>query len=98
MSGKTVVILTVLVLCLAVTGCQKLDEPAPALGTLQISKVELAESIPREYGRLVGVTPDTPNPHWAVLWFVKPDESVVALRVNVSRGKFSQNVLTIPRN
>ena len=88
-------------LCLAFAGATLglpgLDDQEPELGTFQFDKVEFTDAIPLEYGRFVGATPNPANPHWVVLWFVKPDETIVALRVNVSRGQFTQDALTISR-
>jgi hypothetical protein len=84
------------VLCLAVTSCQKLDDPGLSVGQLQFDKIDLSDAIPLEYGKLVGVTPGD-SPHMAVLWFVKPDETIMVLRVNLSQGQFYRDTLSISR-
>jgi hypothetical protein len=97
MSKTSWIALFVLPLCLGLCACQKLDQPAPVAGTFQHEQIEIADAIPLEYGRFVGATTDSSNPYWAILWFAKPDETIVAVRVNVSRGQMMRDVLTIPR-
>ena len=71
-----------------------------AISCERIPEVEEAvtiERIPAEYGELVSVTPFGPRPHQAVLWFEKPDHTIVALRVNLSTGDIFEKLLTFPR-
>ncbi len=80
-----------LVFCVAFTACARIDEPGPGAWGGQ------TDAIPLEYGGFVSATPDPTNVHGVVLWFVKPDQTIVALRANVSRGQITSGLLTLPR-
>lgn len=53
------------------------------------------DSIPLDYGRFVSAVPVNQFVH--VLWFERSDNSMTAVRVNVSRGTISQQVVVFPR-
>lgn len=88
---KIIASLSVLALLLAQSGCQKLPDGAvPSTATL--------DAIPLEYGEVIGVTPHGAYPYTAVLWLEKPDKTIVALRVDLSRHRVGVDpVVTIPR-
>ena len=83
---------------LASAGLLAACEPLPesAMGTLKRERsLAQADSIPRQYGTLVNVTPAADQPN-QLLWFVQPDGTIVAVKVNPTLGSFG-SVLTIPR-
>ena len=92
MSRKVKLGFFALVFCVAVTACARIDEPGTgAWGGGQ------PDAIPLEYGEFVSATPDPTNPFGVILWFVKPDKTIVAVRANLSRGQISPGLLTLPR-
>ena len=97
----------ILVACLAVISCQKLDtgicpKPQPtavkATGPLAFDPARFAGAIPDDYGTPIGVTQDPARPQWVGLWFQKQDRTIVAVFVDMEQGKLSDRMLTIPRN
>ena len=52
---------------------------------------------PAEYGELVGVTPHGARPYVTLLWFQKPDRSIVAIPVNTALNRIERPTLTVPR-
>lgn len=58
---------------------------------------ETMDSVPRDYGRLVGVSPAGQNPASVSLWFEADDQTVTAVRVNASTGAISKAVIKVPR-
>ena len=80
-----------------IASCQKLESPRPQRSGLPFEVARFVDAVPAEYGDAVGVTPHPENPHWVTVWFVKPDKSLVAVRVNASTGEIYERVLTIPR-
>jgi len=91
-------LMMLLVLALTVAGisCQKL-----ATGILvpptPLPPPTVLEAIPLEDGQLVAVTLHPDDPHWAVLWFQKPDKTIAVVLVNVTQGKVVRRA-AIPRN
>jgi hypothetical protein len=73
--------------------CQKSE--VPPTGPLRLEKSTLDDAIPLQYGDLVAVTSGAQDAY--VLWFVKPDKSIVALGVNGARRNVSTGALIIPR-
>jgi hypothetical protein len=71
----------------ALAGCEKLDQQA---------NVPVIEAIPAEFGELVNVTPD--QRYTAVLWFVQPDKTIVAVRVNLAREQISAKTVKFNRS
>ena len=80
--------LCVLSSSLAAISCKKIPEA---------EEFRSMDRIPAEYGELVNVTPFGPKPYQAVLWFEKPDQTIVAVRVNLLSGKISDEYLAFPR-
>jgi hypothetical protein len=83
------------VACLNVS-CQKIGEPAQFKADLKMTDAQFTDAIPSSYGQLVSVTTGD-YPYVAVMWFRKPDETIVAVRINYSRGGIGPQVLEIPR-
>jgi hypothetical protein len=63
---------------LAVVGCEKIGSASSAPETAVI---------PASFGDLVAVTP-TDRPVGSVLWFKQPDQTIVAVYVDTTRGAF----------
>ncbi len=82
--------LCALVLALGLAACEKLPDSA--------GRPETIPAIPADYGELVGVTPHGAHPYVTVLWFQKPDKTIVGMRVNLAHGSIIREpVVTIPR-
>ena len=77
--------------------CEKLDTGAAPLGGAPINFRIATGSIPTDYGRIVAVTP-LADSRVAILWFERPDQSITAVRVNVSTGGIAKAVVTVRRN
>ena len=75
---------------LLIASCTKIDESPGGW-------VAASGGIPAEYGRLVSVTPVNERRFQAVLWFEQADQTVVGVRVNVSRGEVGPLVISFPR-
>jgi len=97
MANRTGFMLVTALLGFGIGSCQKLESPRPQGGGLPFEVARLVDAVPAEYGDAVGVTPRADNPHWVLIWFVKPDKSLVAVQVNASTGQIYERVLTIPR-
>jgi hypothetical protein len=82
-------------LALMVMSCERLDEPLPTTGTFIDYGTE-AEEIPLAHGRFVSAT--TFGQNGAMLWFERPDQTVIGVRVSTSRGTVSEMVINIPRH
>ena len=95
MRKSTITPLVVAATCLIVS-CQKIQEPAKVEANLRITTAQFTDAIPVAYGQLVAVTA-SPDPYVGVMWFRKPDESFVVVRVNYARGELGPNITEIPR-
>jgi len=85
-------------LCAAVLSCERLPRfEQNQIGELSVAPLAVRDSIPAEYGRLVGVTPDNRYPYVSILWFEKPDGTIVAVGVDGQNNRLSEKVLLIPR-
>ena len=98
MPKNKILFLVLLVLALTFTAisCQKLETRILVPPT-QLPPPTVLEAIPLEDGQLVAVTPHPDDPHWAVLWFQKPDKTIAVVFVNVTQGKVVRRA-TILRN
>ncbi len=76
--------------------CQKIQEPPKIEANLKITAAPFTDAIPRAYGQFVGVT-TSPEPFVHVMYFRKPDDSLVLVRVNYARGGLGPVVTEIPR-
>jgi len=81
--------------CLTVS-CQKIEPSGQWEPKLKMTTGQLTDAVPVAYGQLMSVTPG-PEPHSAVMWFRKPDESIVVVRINFALGALGPNVLEVPR-
>jgi len=85
-----------LMIVLLTVSCQKVGGEMVATGPLQLEKVTFDNAISLQYGELISVTPHPEGGSW-VLWFVKPDKTIVAVGVNGRRGVIAPQALVIPR-
>lgn len=75
---------------LGLAACEKRPE------SLEFSTME---AIPADYGELVGVTPHGAHPYITVLWFEKPDKTIVGVPIDLAHDRIiAEPVATIPRN
>jgi hypothetical protein len=82
--------LGVLGMVLGLAACEKLPESVVPTSI---------EAIPAGYGELVGVTPHGAHPYITVLWFEKPDKTIVGMRVDLAHDRIiAEPVASIPRN
>ena len=90
-AGRALITLCTLGLVLGLAACQKLPEPGAKAASIQ--------AIPLGYGELVGVTPHGAHPYVTVLWFEKPDKTIVGMQANLSKKWIAREpILTVPRN
>jgi hypothetical protein len=94
MVRKLVLLNVVFALALSSVCCTKL--PAPAIPTGPPVSASVMPPIPLDSGELVAVTPGPVDPHWVVLWFHRPDKTIVVHWVNITTGVVGGQV-TIPR-
>lgn len=97
MSKQTCVSFLIIIFCLVSISCQKLTTPPGTRGPLKQETIKTRDSIPAEYGNLVAVTSNSNFPNWAQLWFVKPDKTIVIVRINFMDGYLSEGAFVIPR-
>ena len=95
MQNSAIAPILVVLACLS-SSCQKIQEPAQSEANLKIATAPFTDAVPAAYGQLVSVTAGS-RPYSAVMWFRKPDESIVAVQVNYARGALGSNILEIPR-
>ena len=95
---KLHVLITLLVLMLAITSCERTGQPVPGAG--ELLRVELSDmnGIPGDYGELVGVTTHAAYEGWAQLWFEDEEKTIRMVRIQFLDGRVQGAVLVIPRN
>jgi len=82
--------LGVLGMVFGLAACEKLPESVVSANI---------EAIPASYGELVGVTPHGARPYVTVLWFEKPDKTIVGMGVNLAHDRIiAEPFASIPRN
>jgi len=95
--NRICILLTTLLSLTLLSACEKLPQQ-PHEGTPGVppKPIGMTDAIPVEYGDLVGVAAaDTPG--WALLYFERPDKSIVGVYVNAQRGIIWDKVVDIPR-
>lgn len=99
MMRKSVAALCILAFSLVTVSCKKLGEPTKQTGPgpLTYQTLNLTDSIPQDYGPLIGVTQNPDAPGWVRLWFQRSDGTITAVVVNVDQGRIYPRALTIPR-
>ena len=94
MIKKFTIMFPALMLGLMMASCERIDpQVVPAGEPIDFSAT--MDDIPLQYGRLVSVTSDAP--FLDILWFEQADQTIVGVRVNVSRGTVSKEVIRIER-
>jgi hypothetical protein len=79
------------------TACEKLPQhPSEGVAGVPPKPIGMTDAIPLDYGDLVGVT-TAETPGWALLYFQRPDKSLVAVYVNANRGIIWDQAIDIPR-
>jgi|RhiMetdeSRZDD1v2_1073273.scaffolds.fasta_scaffold1546928_1 hypothetical protein len=88
-------LLGVVMVCLSLAACRKL--PSSSNQPLKIEPIRSMAAISAEYGNLVAVTESSPN--LALLWFERPDKSIVIVGVILgSNPSLASEITLIPRN
>jgi hypothetical protein len=78
------------------SGCEKVQQPEETTPGVPPKPIGMTDAIPLEYGDLVGLAA-AETPGWALLYFQRPDKSIVAVYVNANRGIIWDKVVDIPR-
>jgi len=86
---------SLLLIAVLTASCQKIGGEVPK-GPLALEKLAFDNAISLQYGELVSVTAN-PSGTAFVLWFVKPDKTIVAVTVNAASSTLVGQALTIPR-
>jgi hypothetical protein len=90
-------LLAVGVLAIGLVGCEKLpQQPQAAEAGVPPKAIGMVDAIPLEYGDLIGLS-NTENPGWALLFFQRPDKSIVGVYVNPQQGIIWDKAVDIPR-
>ncbi len=95
MAGKLLVVVSMLALSMGLEACTKIEKGPTPEGNLGTVSDPFTDAIPREYGRLVGVT--TAGNGWNVLWFEKEDKALVVVGVNLIERKMYKEGAVISR-
>jgi hypothetical protein len=85
-------LLFVLALSATSLACQKIEEPYG--GEIDVSTIPLSDTIPADFGKLVGTTIEG---EWTRLVFERADGAIVIVAVNINREFISDRVFIIPR-
>ena len=95
--NRTSVLLPASASLILVSGCEKLpQQPAEATPGVPPKPIGMTDAIPLDYGDLVGVAA-AETPGWALLYFQRPDKSIVGVYVNAQRGIIWDKVVDVPR-
>jgi hypothetical protein len=86
-SGQMMACAVFLAIGLAVAGCERVPP----------TNVPVTTAIPASFGELVAVTP-TDRAYVAVLWFKQPDQTIVAVRVDIAHGSVGPYKTKYPRS
>ena len=96
MSRSLCCVLALAFVAAVLPACERMQE-AGAQQRPSLNFNETMDSVPRDYGRLVGVSPAGQNPASVSLWFEANDQTITAVRVNASTGAISKVVIKVPR-
>jgi hypothetical protein len=96
-SGKLLIVLSIMAFALASASCTKIEESPTHLapGRMMSEAVPFVDAIPAEYGRLVGIS--AVDDGWNALWFEKENGTIVVIGVNWVKRKMLNKVALIPR-
>ena len=93
MNKKAITIFPVLIFGLMIASCEKIETQVisvePDVFSLSM------DDIPLQYGRLVSASPV--GQYISILWFEQADQTIVGVRINVSRNIISNDVIRIER-
>ncbi len=93
MIKKAIRIFPALMLGLLIASCEKIETP---VGTGEdIDFTVKMDDIPLQYGRLVTATSN--GLFVSTLWFEQSDQTIVGVRIDVSHGTISREVIRIER-
>jgi hypothetical protein len=95
MPGKVFVVVSILGLCVGIASCTKVEERPVPEGSLESTSSPHLDAIPRDYGRLVGVSEVSKG--WNALWFEKEDGTIVVVGVDWIGRKMYTTAALIPR-
>ncbi len=87
MIKKTITIFATLMLGLMIASCEKIERQ-------QVITTSM-DNIPLQYGRLLSAT--SLDQHRHILWFEQADQTIVGVRINVSRSRISEEVIRVER-
>jgi len=93
MIKKTITLFPALMLGLMIASCEKIERPV--ISGEPIDFTLTMDDIPLQYGRLVSATSVSPVAN--ILWFEQADQTIVAVRINVSRGTIFKEVIRFER-
>ncbi len=97
MHFQKIVFVCLILTCIVLFSCQKLEQGPPSTASLKFEKMKSLDAIPGEFGKLVGVTMNSAYPNYAQLWFEKPDKTIMVVNVQWRTRQFDPNVIIIPR-
>ena len=83
---------SLLLIAVLTASCQKMEISGP----LAVEKVAFDNAVPLQFGELIAVT-SAPGSSVNLLWFVKPDKTIVILGVNPTSSALAKQAITIPR-
>lgn len=100
--NRIVPLAAALALVLSTGACTRLEVARPmdgrGRGELPKERLPARNSIPAEFGDLIGVTSSAEHPNWAQAWFMRPDKSIVVVWINARTGYMLEDALVIPRS
>ncbi len=95
---KKAIFVLLVILFLLTISCESIDQSVPAQkGGLTKIDIDDVSSIPKAYGKLVGVTTHAMYEGWAQLWFEDENQTIRMVRVQFHTNRFHEKVLVIPR-
>ena len=93
MIKKAITMFATLMLGLMIASCEKVERQVSPGEALDYAAT--MDNIPLQYGRLVSATSGVGFSN--TLWFEQADQTIVGVRVNISRGTISEEVLRFER-
>ncbi len=93
MIKKAITMFPALMLGLMIASCEKI-EPQVISDEPDVYRLSM-DDIPLQYGRMVSAT--SVGQYINVLWFEQADQTIVGVRINVSRSIISKEVIRIER-
>jgi len=78
--------------------CKKMGEPGTGEQTLSMEELPRADSIPREWGKLISVSSIPGIENWAQLWFEDDEGRIRIAAYNVRNNYLSKQARIIRRD